>query len=134
MEDGGKARSFVSRDRAWRGEAGGQPRLSASPQSPAPRRPLNASSPPRGPAAASAAPLWSKALRPPSGPRELKVLRAVEGGGAAGPPRGWLDWLPAELGAQARQGLGLGVLTRVRRRGEGGGECEAPGHHPLLNS
>lgn len=130
MEDGGKARSFVSWDGAWRG---GQPRLSASPQSPAPRLPLNPRSPPRGPAAASASPLWSKALRPPSGARELKVLRAVEGGGAAGPPRGWLDWLLAELGAQARQGLGLGVLTRVRRRGEGGGECEAPGH-PLPNS
>lgn len=130
MEGGGKARSFVSRDRAWRGRAGGQPRLSASPQSPAPRRPLNPQSPPRGPAAASASPLWSKALRPPFGARELKVRRAVEGGGAAGPPRGWL---PAELGAQAPQGLGLGVLTRVRRRGEGGGECEAPGH-PLLNS
>lgn len=135
MEDRGKARSSVSRDGAWRGGAGAQPRLSASPQNLAPRRPLNPPSPPRRPAGASASPLWSKAPRPPSGAREWKVLKAVEGGGAAGAPRGWLDWLLEELGVQAPQGLGLGALTRVRRRGEGEGEgeCEAPGH-PLLNS
>lgn len=58
-EGGCEARSFVRWDRAGRRGAGGQPRaVRDSPQNRAPRRPR---SPPRGPAATSASPLWPEA-------------------------------------------------------------------------
>lgn len=113
-EGGCEARSFVRWDRAGRRGAGGQPgAVRGSPQNPAPRRPR---SPPRGPATASASPLWPEARRPQPGARKLRVPRAWggrggRGGGAAGLRRGWLDELPVELGAQAPWGPGLGVLV-----------------------
>lgn len=75
----------------------------ASQQSRARRRPPSPPSPPRGPAAASASRLWPEALLPPPGAGKLRVRRAGQGGGAAGPR------------AEGRTGSWPGCGCRLRR-------------------
>lgn len=103
----------------------------AAPRRAAPRRPR---SPPGSPAAARASLLRPRAPRPPAA-RKLQVPRAGEEGGPVGSPLRRPDWLQADLGAQAPQGPGLGVPTRVqgRRAGEAAEEHRSfPSQIPRL--